>query len=607
MFRTVRLDERCMSSTNPLFILSDAPLLDFLHPISILDPRSEVLHPPRPTDAPSYRPSAQTKPPTDILFDALIQASAGYTQCTTAAHQSLLSRTFFTYHKPRRKTPHTSTQHARDYHDSSVVKEQRRRTISRDEYKRLVDYYREPYTTDASPNAEREACLSLPAPPVEEPIEAASEADPSLFPLTEGEHIAIRELLDILRSEDVNQKIVYEAYSALPSPGVAYLNGNNRRLLLRRMSQVELKSQKSTMLYLTVIDDMKSANLSINEAEWNSAISFAGRCFVNVTAVEVEAALRMWKEMEEEAGIHSGHVTFNILFDIATKAGKYVLAEMILKEMASRNLRLNRFAHTGLIYYYGVRQDGQGVRKAYKELVEAGHVVDSVVMDCVIASFLRAGELPAAEQVYERRKRLFAEKLHVRVPTVLANWRKVRELGNVLDKAMLACSEDAEKLQQIQSEQYLGPGLRTYSIFVEYHVSTSGELRRIIRMLDEMKTFGIPMHGRIFVKLFKGFAYHGGVKYTAWTEARLEHVWIALKSALDAGTRDVLIQKWMVVWVLRAFTKCCGKQRSLEVWAEVKSRWQPPVEELDAVHHLLTETLSSVDSKGYTSDELYSR
>ena len=461
-----------------------------------------------------------------------------------------------------------------------------------------MDYYREPYTTKAFSLEKDTPILALPAPSVEKAAyRRITNPGPSPEPKSEDEKLAIAELLRVIEDDDVEQKLVFEAYSALPFPGVAYLEDVHRQLFIRRMSQVETKSQRSMMRFLSVIDDMKSADLRIKEAEWNSAISFAGRCFVRVSAVEVEAALRTWKEMEEEAGVKSGHVTFNILFDIATKAGKYVLAEMILKEMASRNLQLNRFAHVGLIFYHGVREDGQGIRQAYRELVEAGHIVDNVVMECVIASFLRAGEVAAAEQVLERRKRLFSEKANAKVPSMTRDWRRMRELGNVLNKAALVSKEIPQKLQQIQAEQYLGPTLRTYSIFIEHHVSVSGELRCVTNMLDEMQSFGIPMHGRIFVKIFKGFAYHGGVKYTSWTRARLESVWTSLKLALDSETDEVLIRKWMVVWIMRAFTTCCGKERALELWVELVSRWQPEPEELNTVHRLLRTTFSP-DEKG---------
>lgn len=490
--------------------------------------------------------------------------------------------------------------------------------MSREEYRRMVDYYREPNTTHALGVLREPSTLALPLPSLESneispvklegdgfgevngdtasgaAMESADVDDHVNF--QKGNHSkdlvdAIESLRRALSDKEAPHEDVLEAYSALPFPGVTCLKRSMQRTLLNRLSIVEIKSQKSMMRFLSVIDDMKAANLPIAEAEWNSAIAFTGRCFTRVTAVEVESALRLWKEMELEAGVQSGKVTFSILFDIATKAGKFVLAEMILQEMANRRLPLSRFAQTGLIYYHGLRGDGQGVRKAYHALVDAGHIVDIVVMDCVVASLLRAGETPAAEQVYERMKQIFARKTGAEDP--LPNWRGTREIGRVLETAALMFKKDPPKHQQIQDEQWLAPGLRTFTTLIGHHIAVTGELRRVTRLLDDMQSLGIPVHGRIFLRIFKGFALNGGIRYTSWTKARLESVWNALTIALDDRVPDVQLQKWMVVWIMRAFAKCCGRARALEIWAEIKTRWKPDNAENDTVHHILREILDS--------------
>ena len=464
----------------------------------------------------------------------------------------------------------------------------------------MIDYYREPYTTQATIGQIASVGLALPLPAVEDTETVSKGAFSRTSVDEEGpgpgssaprnkEQDIIGKLVRILGNEVYAPETVFNAYSALPFPGVMLLSDKTRQLLFRRLSVVETKNQMSSMQFLSVIDDMKAANLPIPAVAWNSAIAFTGRCFVRVTAVQVEGAIRLWREMEQEAGVKSGGVTFTILFDIATKARKFVLAEMILQEMASRRLPLNRFARTGLIYYYGLKGDGQGVRRAYRELVDAGHIVDTVVMDCVMVSLLKAGELPAAEHLYERMKQMFARKTGARVP--LRGWKESREIGLILDRAERMLKTDPQKLQQLQDEQLLAPGLRTYVILIEHHVSVTGELRRVTRLLDEMQSLGLPIHGRIFLKLFKGFAYHGGIRYTSWTKVRLESVWAAFCSTLDSGTEDVQLQKWMVIWITRAFTKCCGRLRALEVWAELKPRWKADVEDSDAVHHQLRDVL----------------
>ncbi|SLM40862.1 Pentatricopeptide repeat [Lasallia pustulata] len=406
---------------------------------------------------------------------------------------------------------------------------------------------------------------------------------------TNDEALAIEKFLRALRDENAPPEDLYELYQALPFPRITYLSEDLRRDLLRRLSIVQRKNQQTMLRYLTVVDDMKAAGLELTSGEWSSSIAFAGRCMARVTAAQVESALHIWKEMELVAKVKGTNVTFNILFDIATKAGKFVLAEMILKEMKARGLAVNRFARVGLIYYYGLKGDGEGVRKAYKELVEVGEIVDTVVLNCVIVSLIRAGELPAANLVYERMKRMHARRTGIRLPS--RDWKGSRELGRMLNRAAKSYRSDPEKRQRLQDEQSLAPNLHTFSIFVDHHVTRTGELQSIATLLDEMQFFDVALHGSMFIKLFKGFATHGGIRYSSWTRARLESVWVSFQAALDEGIEDIRVGKWISIWALRAFTKCCGKQRTLQIWEELKSRWKPDASESEVISGVLYKLL----------------
>ena len=410
---------------------------------------------------------------------------------------------------------------------------------------------------------------------------------------------AINRFLHTLEDRTSSHAEIYEAYCQLPSPGVRRISEISRRLLFHRLSVIENKTQQAMLRYLRLVDDMKEASIALSVSEWNTAIAYAGRCFVRVDALQVESALRIWKEMEQEAGVRSGCVTFNILFDIATKAGKYVLAEMILKEMNARTLLYNRFSYVSFIYYHGLKGDGAGVRRAYRDLVEAGQIVDTVVMNCVIASLIRAGELPAAEQVYERMKRLFHAKTGEFVPH--KDWQYSRDLGRILDRVSRSVRSHPERVERLQRKQCLAPDLRTFSIFIDYHVHVTGELHRITILLAEMQDFQIPIQGRIFIKIFRGFAHHGGVKYTSWTTQKLEAVWNSLLTALDAQTKDTQLLKWTVVWVMRAFARCCGRARALQIWEEIRDRWKVVNKyEKGAVEYLLRDVLD-----GFRTDDRY--
>ena len=538
----------------------------------------------RPT--PSSIPTPSPRQLDNVFIDALAKACLCRQHTRASMARAIFSNPGYLYHKARRRSAHDAGRQTRHVHYAAMPPRPPAplRPLSCDEYLSMLDYYRESYSTQAGSLAELpSATWMLPTLQSETAMITPPEAHTGIEELPSPEYEqtkdnnmpALAHLLKVLGRDDCTHEEAFEAYSTLPFPGVNFLSPPERRLLFRRLSVLERKDRTSKMRYLSVVDDMDAADLPLTEAEWNSAIAFCGQCFTRITAVDVENALRMWKKMEQEAGVKGGTVTFNILFDIAAKAEKFSLAEMILKEMTSRNLGLGRYGRNALIFYHGLRGDGDAVRRAYRDYVEAGEIVDTVVMNCVITALIRAGEPAAAEQVYERMKRMHTKQTGHRIHMPPNNWRDIRELGRLLHRAAQEFKGDPKKLHQLREEQSIAPDVRTYAHLLEYHASQTGEIRRIAALLADMKYLGLPMHGRIFTKLFKGFTYHGGVRYTPWTRARLEMVWHSMLDALDQRQDEVRVMKWMVLWAVQAFERCAGRQRTLEIWSELRQRWEP--------------------------------
>ena len=349
---------------------------------------------------------------------------------------------------------------------------------------------------------------------------------------------------------------------------------------------------------------MKVLNLPMVQAEWNSAIAFCGQCFSHVHSGEVEKALITWKEMENEANVESNVVTFNILFDMAAKAGKFVLADMILKEMDTRGLQYNRYFRVGNIYYNGLRGDGDGVRRAYRELVDAREIVDTVVMNCVIAALISAGELASAENVYDRMKHMLSSHTGTRLPA-RRTWQDTRNLGRIFDRFARNTRQndfskkDQARLALLKEQISIVPNIHTYAIFIEHYAWHTGDLHRISALLNEMQILGVAIQGRIFLKLFKGFSKHGGNAFTAWTPQRLKSVWNSLLAVLDDGAEDVRIGKWMVIWAVRAFDQCAGREWALHIWEEMRARWKPGSGDLKGVHERLRDVLKVDEKKSW--------
>ncbi|RMZ81440.1 hypothetical protein DV738_g2154, partial [Chaetothyriales sp. CBS 135597] len=379
------------------------------------------------------------------------------------------------------------------------------------------------------------------------------EIDKALQSRQMREITAMQAFVDLLLDDHSSNKALFDAYKQLPSPGVSYLPSGIIRLFLQRMSTPWAKSEKAMLRYLSLIDDMQRANLPISRAEWSSAIYLAGRSFPRVTTHDMKFAFKMWREMEQEAGVQSHHVTFNILFDIAVRAGRFPIAQSMLKEMHDRGLKLNRLGRVTLIFYHGLREDGDAVRKAYRDFVDSGEIVDTLVLTCVMASLFNAGEPTAAEQIYERMKDLQkrfqlrqrpdgSETLYMRYPKgahshTIDHEMASNSLGRVLLKASHLKEVLPEQHQELQSIMPLTPNYKTFGTMIAHHANVSGNLDRLTVIMNEMvELFHLPFRPVHFQLLFKGFALHGSMnEHSTWNLQRLDLAWAACKSTIKTA------------------------------------------------------------------------
>ncbi|RMY99374.1 hypothetical protein D0862_07160 [Hortaea werneckii] len=335
---------------------------------------------------------------------------------------------------------------------------------------------------------------------------------------------------------------LWSLYQSLPPelPPVRYLADDDLRLAFRHLSWVEFRSRSHDSSayprYLTLLEDCLAENIPITHSEWNSAIAFAGRWARYATNQEVKAAVEMWMRMER-SGTPATNVTFNILFDVAIKAGRFALAETIFRELEARKMPLNRFFRTGMIYFAGMKGDGDGVRKAFRDLVAAEEIVDTAVMNCVILSLVRAGEPAAAEHVFGKMKHLYERKMGTSSPR---SWQRQKELGTLLDRTARRLRREKkthessffggqfsseERREEVQKLSPIQPNARTYRILIHHHCYTTGDLARVQELVEEMKREGWHVHGSVYVHIFRGFCAWGGTSHTAWSRTVLEEIW----------------------------------------------------------------------------------
>ncbi|KAF4851912.1 Pentatricopeptide repeat-containing protein [Colletotrichum siamense] len=372
---------------------------------------------------------------------------------------------------------------------------------------------------------------------------------------------------------------IYDLYLTLPEPRMIQMPAHLRHRLLKAFGTPVRRNSKSMLRYFSLIGEVKDSGIPLRRSEWNFALSLASRYVGLTTTTETEHTLQIWKEMERDAGVQGNDVTFNILFDSASKSGNFELAEMIYKEMRSRNIEFTRYHHVSLIHFFGLQGDGDGVRAAYKEMVEDGELVDSTVLNCVIASFLRCGEEAAAHRVYKHMKQAHSKAAHF--PD--RHWHTNGMILQVLKMFTTVSKNVPEMRPQLQELSDMRPDLQTYKVLIRHYGTKGGNLERIAQYLDEMKTYQIPVHGSIFIMLFKAFVTHGGVFESEWSPRRLNAVFQSLLTALDNtpwqsqandAHEGIYLDTWLVIWALRAYRKCNkSHQAVLDVYDQLKSRW----------------------------------
>ncbi|KAK3986635.1 hypothetical protein QBC44DRAFT_333025 [Cladorrhinum sp. PSN332] len=405
----------------------------------------------------------------------------------------------------------------------------------------------------------------------EEVIKAGEEEQRTLWEL----RFAVMRYLKVPTFSDADLDHIFEIYQRLPEPRMLYLTARQRHLMLHALGQPGRVKYRSMLRYFSVIGDVKDSGIPLTQAEWNCTIHFAAKYVHTVSETENEAALKLWREMEVEAGMKADELTFNILFDTASKAGNFTLAEMIYREMEHRGFRYNRYHYVALIFFFGLRLETNGMRAAYRDMVLAGEIVDTVVLNAMISGLLRSNEDWAAIKIYERMKQGNPDLPELPVRTQLSD----RAVNQVLQMFAKLGRKFPEGRPAFQKSALITPDFRTYDLLIKHFGVIQGDLDNVARLITDMKAFEIPVHGSIFLSLFKSFARHGG-PYSAWTEQRLQTIWQAFLGALDGNAAGLEIHLWMALWVLRAFAGCYSpkgnegpNEKLYEVHHQLKIRW----------------------------------
>ncbi|PLB38918.1 pentatricopeptide repeat protein [Aspergillus candidus] len=359
---------------------------------------------------------------------------------------------------------------------------------------------------------------------------------------------SVEELVDALWSGTKSNQYLFRLYRELPQPGVSYLSKKSCGLLLRRFADPGKRRLVDARRYLALIDDMIVANLPLSRSLWTSAIHLAGRTSGKVFKEDLVRSIGLWQQMEHVRGIQADNVVFNVLFDIAIRSGQYVVAERILREMQKRGIVFHRAGKVTEIFFYGAVGDVEAIRRSFDEFVASGEIVDTVVMNCLLRAFLKAGDHERAEQLYQSM--VAAQRTMIldgdrwihgkgRLTAEFAQYRKRnKELNRLLQLSGALKDRLPEHHRALQNAFSMVPDTRTFHILLSHHAHHTGDIHAFMSVVQDMeKTFTVPPRGMIYTMLFEGFAINAR-KRRGWTSARLQQSWeVYLRAIYESKAR----------------------------------------------------------------------
>lgn len=407
----------------------------------------------------------------------------------------------------------------------------------------------------------------------------------------------LKELLDPTEIKTLDS--LFYHYRALPAPRLAYIRTEEMNILLSRFMSVPVRTDLLMIRFLSVVDNMRELKIPISRKEWITIISYVGQRFNNKVGLpEIEATLKLWRELEKKAGTELGPTLFNILLDMAVKSNQHNLVEAILAEMKYRQIEADRFTLTTMITWYGILRDAASVRETFTRLLQNGEVVDTMVYNALIVAFMRAGEWDTAEELFDRMRNL-GKKIKVKKEKALTQGLKpdgspISPSRDYLDyrryaqelKVMAKQHKLKSALERLPfpgdhgSQVYCGPNIVTFNIFLRNHCSY-GDFKEVTKLLTEMKGLKVSLEPSIFLSLFRAFTLHGeGYRNTSkWTRDRIEEVYAALLREVYQPrvkqSEEVRLSTMLACEVVKAFAVTTrSRAKTIKVYKDMEYLYQ---------------------------------
>lgn len=335
---------------------------------------------------------------------------------------------------------------------------------------------------------------------------------------------------------------VWQHYKTLEVPRCSAISRTALRFVLDTLAHCRPRTKQGMDRYMEVINEMVSLPVPIVPlvSEWTAAISFAGRAHKHPTRAQLKKCVDLYNEMQDRFGVKPNRVTFNVILDVAVKARQWDQVQGFLREMEFRGISYDRYTYTTMIQGAGYRGSSDEVSRIVQQMIDKGVQLDTYMINCVMSAYIRSASPQEAEMLFEGMKR---GTLH---GSFGPSSTHTSEGSSDAHTATQMAIKNREVVQPRNASRS-APDIATYCLLIQHHCKATGDLSRVISLLEDMEVNKVGDSVSLFQSLFSGFVAHGRTK-PVWDLDRLSYVYQTL-----LRTPNIVITQDLARLVIRAF------------------------------------------------------
>ncbi|KAF2150535.1 hypothetical protein K461DRAFT_280539 [Myriangium duriaei CBS 260.36] len=396
----------------------------------------------------------------------------------------------------------------------------------------------------------------------------------------------VSSLEEQLARQSPDLKSVFETYSRLPEPRISYLYPRTVTSLLQMLRQVQVKTAEIVKQYFAVMDDMVRSGLAPSMRDFTSGLVFVGKTAGINPGYGLARALKIFRRMEQYGIRRADIFTFNTLGDLALRAHRLDVFRDLLRELSYRKIPHDRYTWLLKLRYWGLRNNANRIKRTYREMVAEGELIDTVVLNCVIRQLIIVHDAFTAEKTFERMKDIESSKPQEERATPPEEWNKQIQLAKMLRYASWLFRHDHENLKKLQHATPTSPNTYTYRMIVKHHCITTGNLHRVVDLLEEMQQRGLLITRPIFWMVFNGFERNTSGKFSPWNISQLDsmfELFVHYVKLSRETKKSETSQKYdyrcdlngrTIEKLVRAYAQHSDGARLRQIWETIRPMWK---------------------------------